>query len=110
MSDKQDLIDEVLQIVVDCCNVEVDGEHVITKAEIVSKRRDDAVCMTRCIFVAQMMCLGFSRTTIAKVVHRSERSIGDLLKKAYEYKKTSYAFRLADAEATLRMKSIVARL
>lgn len=110
MSDKQELIDEVVAIVVDCCAIDVDGEHVITKEEIISKSRDENICMARCILVAQLMCLGFSRTTTARVIHRSERSIGDILRKAYEYKKTSYAFRLADAEATIRMKDVVARM
>lgn len=110
MSDKQDLIDNVLRVVVDCCKVDVDGFDIITKDEILGDCRNENACMTRCIFVSQMMFIGFSRSTISALLHRSEKSVDRILKKAHEYRITSYVYRLAEAESTIKLKEIMSQL
>lgn len=110
MSDKQDLISNVLQIVVDCCKVDVDGVEIITREEVLGDCRNENACMTRCIFVSQMMFIGFSRSTIAALLHRSEKSVDRMLRQAHEYRITSYAYRLAEAESTIRLKEIMSEV
>lgn len=107
MSDKQDLIEKVLDIVVECCKVDVYGVEIITKEELLGECRNENACMTRCIFVTQMMFIGFSRSTIAALLHRSEKSVDRMLKQAHNYRITSYAYRLAEAESTIKLKAIM---
>lgn len=63
--------------------------------------------MSRCIFVTEMLFLGFSRTTIASVIHRSEKTIGHMLTQAHNYRITSFAYRVAEAEATINVKNLI---
>lgn len=62
MNNKQKLIEEILTIVVDCCNIDIYGEVSITNEDVLSANRSENVCMTRCIFVTEMLFMGYSLT------------------------------------------------
>lgn len=106
MNKKQSIIDKVLHIVVDCCSIDIDGEVQITAEDVRGRCRKDSVCMTRCIFVKQMVYLGYSRSTIAAYLHRDVKSIGNLIASANAFYDSSRAYRIAEAEATLLLKDI----
>lgn len=110
MNNKQKLIEEILTIVVGSCNIDIYGEVSITNEDVLSADRSDNVCMTRCIFVTEMMFMGYSKTTIARILHRSEKTIGNILNQAHGYRKTSCAYRIAEAESTIKLKEIMAKM
>lgn len=110
MNNKQRLIEEILTIVVDCCNIDIYGEVSITNDDVLSANRSESVCMTRCIFVTEMLFMGYSKTTIAHILHRSEKTIGNILNQAHTYRKTSYAYRIAEAESTIKLKEIMSKM
>lgn len=110
MNDKQNLVNEILTIVVNCCKMDLFDIKPITNEDILGPSRAENICMTRCIFVTQMLFMGFSRTTIANILHRSEKTIGNILNQAHNYKKVSYAYRLAEAQSTIQLKEIIAKL
>ena len=109
MSNKKDLIDTVMQIVLECCQVDIDGVSRVTKDDVYGKSRAESIVMTRCIFVTQMVFCGFSRTTIAAILHRSEKTIGHILDQAHGFRKTSPAYRFAEAESTIKLKHEVSK-
>lgn len=102
MNRKQELITQVLDIVLGCCNTEIYGVTPMTSDDILGPNRSENVVMTRCLFVTQMIFMGFSRTTVANILHRNEKTIGNILTQAHQYRITSYAYRLAEAAARSR--------
>lgn len=104
------MIEEILKIVVACCTIDIDGAEAVTCEDVLSPNRSENVNMTRCLFATQMTFMGYSRTTIANVLHRSEKTIGNILIQAHHYRIVSYAYRLAEAESTLKMKEIMAQM
>jgi len=107
MNDKEKRIYEVLDVVVDCCSMEIDGQITLTSSDVLSKSRKANVVMTRAIFVTELLFLGFSRDTIAQVLHRTVPAIGHLLDSAHSFRITSHAYRLAEAEATIKCKKFI---
>lgn len=106
MNKKQSAIDKILEAVLECCNMDSDGATIITAEMVRSKDRHDNVLMTRCIFVTQMMFMGYSRCTTAAYLHRDQKSIGNILAQAEQYRATSRAYRIADSEVTLKLKEL----
>lgn len=110
MNRKQELINKIIDIVLECCNTEIYGVEPITHDDLLGPDRSENVVMTRCIFVTQMIFMGFSRTTVANILHRNEKTIGNILTQAHQYRITSCAYRIAEAESTIEMKAIMAQL
>lgn len=106
MNKKQSAIDRILEAVLECCNVDAEGAVAITAEMVRGKDRHDNVLMTRCIFVSIMVLMGYSRTTTAAYLGRNEKSIGNILAQANQYRATSKAYLWADAEAVLKVKRL----
>ena len=106
MNEKQALIEGILNIVLECCNVNEDGQPLITKEDIISKKRNDDVVMARCIFVSQLMFAGISRMAVGVYLQRDERSIRNILNQAHTYRMTSKLYRKLEAETTLESKDL----
>lgn len=104
VNDKEKRIYEVLDVVVSCCSMDIDGVPTLTPDDVVGKCRKTNVVMTRAIFVTELLFLGFSRDTIAQVLHRTVPAVGHLLDAAHGWRITSHAYRLAEAEATIKCK------
>lgn len=109
MSNKKDLIDTVMQIVLECCHVEMEGVHRVTAEDVYGKSREESIVMTRCIFVTHMAFCGFSRTTIAAILHRSEKTIGHILEQAHRFRIASPAYRFAEAESTIMLRNEISK-
>lgn len=107
MNDKESIIYKVLDIVVEESTLTINEDVTILPEDIIGKCKRDNVKMARCIFVAQMKCLGYSNATIAAFLHRQQKAIPEILSAAYEYKKSSRLFRLTDAKCTIRVNEIV---
>lgn len=110
MNDKQTLIYEVLDIVIRYCETNVDDKSNLTREDILGPSRCENIIMTRCLFATQMVFMGFSRTTIAKMLHRTEKAVGNMLQQAHQFRIQSYAYRLAEAESTILLKEVIAKL
>lgn len=107
MNDKQKAIYKVLDIVVKCCVYDnVEGKELTAEA-VLSNNRSENIVMTRCIFVTQLLFLGYSRSTIARVLNRTERGISVLLENAHQLRIRSFAYRIAEAECTLKIKELM---
>lgn len=98
MNEKQRYIYEILDICVAQCSMDIDESTKISRDDVLSKCKKENVCMTRCIFTTMLKFMGFSNTTIAATLQRSEQAIGDLLNAAHGYKKVSWAYRIAEAK------------
>ena len=107
MNEKESIIYQVLEIVVEECTSTINEEVVVTKEDVLGKCKRDNVKMTRCIFVAQLKCLGYSNATIAAVLKRQPKAVPEILSTAYEYKKASRCYRNTDARCTLRVDKIL---
>ena len=109
MNNKQSMIYNVLRIVVECCITDIDEEDQLTPEAVLGPSRAENVVMTRCIFATQMLFAGYSKTTIARVLHRSERAVGNMLEQAHQFRIQSYAYRIAEAESTIKLREIMSR-
>lgn len=112
MNNKQCELLRIVNIVVGCCATEIDdnGTMSLTVEDVLSPCRAENVVMTRCIVVDQILSAGFSVTTCAQLLHRTPRAIRQMQQSAITYRQTSRAYRIADAEATIKCKEIDIRL
>ena len=101
------MIYNVLRIVVECCITDIDEQDQLTPEAMLGPSRLENVVMTRCIFATQMLFAGYSKTTIARVLHRSERAVGNMLE--HQFRIQSYAYRIAEAESTIKLREIMSR-
>lgn len=99
MNKKEQTIEEVMAIVLEECGYSF---RPVTKDEVISKRGDIIVQMTRCIFVTELMNLDYTKATIAAYLRRTEQAIDDILWAAHEYKSTKkdWTYLLSESEAT----------
>lgn len=112
MSDKEDFVYRILEIVAECCSyTRRDGTRSISVDDIVSKERiGDNVNLTRCIFARQMKAFGFTTETIADILQRQETTIRDMIVKGGDMEVTNYAYRVASADVTNKCKSLLSEL
>lgn len=110
MNNKELELYRILDIVVACCATDIDdkGTKSITKEDVLGKSRKENAVMTRAMFVSQVIDAGYSITTIAQLLDRTETAIRHLFKINIDYYKTSRAYRIAHAESTLKCKDIQA--
>ena len=108
MNKKESNIDKILAIVVDECTMTED--LIIKSEEVRGKCKKENVCMTRAIFVTEMVFAGYSVTTIATYLHKTEQAVSDILNAAHQYRISSWAYRVAEAESTLKCKELMATL
>lgn len=108
MNNKERYIQAVVSAVVDCCATEIDDEGTmsVTREAVLGRSRAENVVMTRCIAVMMLLGAGYSVTTIAQIFRRTPNAIRHLVEAGNNYLLTSRAFRIANAEATLRCRDI----
>lgn len=108
MNEKQAHLNSIVNIVVDCCAIEIDdkGTMSITREDVIGKSRAENVVMTRAILCRMIAFAGYSTTTTAMLLGRTEAAVRHLLKLAMQFHATSRAYRIAEAEATLKCKDL----
>lgn len=101
MNKKERVIEEVLSIVLEECGYSF---RPITKEDVISKRGDIVLQMTRCIFVTQLIHLNYSKPVIAAYLMRTEQAIDDILCAAHEYKdiRKDWTYLMSEADSTKR--------
>lgn len=101
MNKKEQTIEDVLNIVLEECGYSF---RTIAKEDVLSKRGDLVLQMTRCIFVTQLMHLNYAKSIIAAYLGRTEQAIDDILCAAHEYKdiRRDWTYLMSEAEATKR--------
>lgn len=110
MNNKELELYRIVDYVVDCCATQVDntGRMSVTREDVLGKSRAENVVMTRSILVNQLVSAGFSTTTAAQLLKRTTHAIRHLLEVGHQYEQTSRAYRIANAEATLKCRDIEA--
>ncbi len=107
MNDKETILYRIVDIVVECCAMEVaDGVMSVTREEVLGMSRVENVVMTRCILVRMLVFEGYSVSTAAMLLSRSVQAVRHLLKLAQSFHNSSRAYRIAEAEATLKCKNL----
>lgn len=110
MNNKENELYRIVDYVVSCCATHVDdsGRMSVTREDVLGRSRSENVVMTRCILVNQIIGAGYSTTTAAQLLKRTPHAIRHLLDVGNQYEHTSRAYRIANAEATLKCKEISA--
>lgn len=108
MNNKEVELYRIVDYVVECCATQVDesGRMSVTRQDVLGKSRAENVVMTRCILVNQLIGAGYSTTTAAQLLHRTTHAVRHLLEVGHQYEQTSRAYRIANAEATIKCKDI----
>lgn len=106
MNSKQQALDRIVDIVVSCCNTDVNGKPSVTREGVLGRSRAENLVMTRCILVAMIHTAGYSITTAALLLGRTEAAIRHMMTLYYDFLSSSRAFAIANAEATLLCKDI----
>lgn len=103
MNEKENAIYKLLDITVKCTATKVDdkGTMSLTREDIKGKSRCENAVMARCIFICLLLHYGYSITTCALILKRTVPAIRHLERLSDNYLKTSVAYRIAMAEATL---------
>lgn len=106
MNNKSTILNTIIDIVLDCCSMQVGDERNVTRQDLLGDCRRQNVVMTRCILVHMILAAGYSVDTIALLLNKTARSVRHMSDVGYQFLQTSRAYRIAYAEATLRCKSI----
>lgn len=108
MNNKQSALMQIVEIVVTCCATknEESGTLSVCKEDVLGKSRVENVVMTRCILASQIVGAGYSVTTVAQLLGRTTSAVRRMLEQASTYYRSSKAYRIADAEATLLCRNI----
>lgn len=101
MNKKEQIIEEVLAIVLEECGYSF---RAITKEDVIGKRGDIVLQMTRCIFVTQLIHLNYTKPIIAAYLNRSEQAIDDILYAAHQHKdvQKDWTYLISEAECTTK--------
>lgn len=107
MNNKEAELYRLLDVAVECCATKVDdnGTMSVTKEDVVGISRKENVVMTRTILVCLILHAGYSSDTCAMFLKRTKPAIRHLERLSDAYLKTSKAYRIALAEATLKAKN-----
>lgn len=110
MNDKERQLLRIVECVVQACATQVDdmGTMSLTKEDVLGKSRAENVVMTRCILVSQIVGAGYSTSTAAMLLRRTPQAIRHLLAMSVTYHRSSRAYRIAEAEATLLCRDVEA--
>ena len=108
MNNKEKELYRLADIAVECCALEIDenGTKSITREEVLGKSRKENVVMTRCILLCLILHSGYSITTAAQFLARTEAAVRHMEQISDQYFKTSRAYRIAMAEATLMVRDM----
>lgn len=109
MNDKSLFLHQLVDIVVDCCAIQIDEEGTmsVTRERVLSKDRSENCVMTRCILVSIIAFAGYSIETTALLLKRTPQAVRHLLDLSQEYHKSSRAYKIAEAEALLKVKPLL---
>lgn len=106
MNKKEQTLNRIVDIVVDCCSSEINGVQTLTREDLLGESKKENHVMSRAILCLQLKHEGYSVTTIAMLLGREEQSIRKLIKKGYDFVATSRACRIAAAEVVIECKKL----
>lgn len=97
MNDKSRFLLDLVDIVVDCCALQIDeiGTMSVTREKVLGKDRSKNCVMTRCILANIIAFAGYTSETTALLLKRTPQAIEHLLDLSQTYHRTSRAYRLA---------------
>lgn len=101
MNDKENELYRILDVTISCCTFE---DFPITREDVLGTCRKQNVVMTRSMVAMNILSAGFSYTTTANFLNRTEKAIRDMVKAGQNLTITSKAFRIANAESVLKLK------
>lgn len=102
MNDKQRMLDSIIDIVVDCCDVRYNGRSSVSREEVLGKCKRESVVLTRSMLALQLKHEGYTIDTIAMILDRSPDAVRDLITAGYNSVSSNKAYRRAAAEVALR--------
>lgn len=105
MNNKESEVYRLLDIAIQCCaTTNQDGSYSINQEDILSKNRTENIVMTRCVFICLLLHSDYSYSTVATTLNRTIPAIRHLVKISDSFFKTSRAYRIAMAEATIQVE------
>lgn len=107
MNNKEKYLHKILDKVVESCSYVVGEKNLtITKEDILGKSRNENVVMTRCIAVAMMIQAGFSITTCAGLMNRTNPAIRHMIQLDRQLSQTSKVYRIANRQAVRECREL----
>lgn len=106
MNNKQQHLNKIVDIVVECCSFEINGKISMSRSDLLGKSRSENFVMSRCILAHMIINSGYTVTTAALLLSRTPQAIRHLLEMGHILLKTSKAFRQANAECASKCKEL----
>lgn len=107
MNNKEKYLHKILDRVVKCCSYVVGEKNLtITKEDILGKSRNENVVMARCIAIAMMIQAGFSITTCAGLMNRTNPAIRHMIQLDRQLSQTSRVYRIANRQAVRECREL----
>lgn len=99
MNDLERELNEVVDIVVDCCVTTIDeGSYSITRNDVLGKSKKENAAIARNMLATHLLKDGFSMTTISLLMGRTIQSVRNMLQAHEEWMRNSNAYRIANAQ------------
>lgn len=108
MNNKESELYHIVDMVVECCATQINdnGDMSVTRDDVLGKSRKENIVMTRSILAMILKSAGYSTSTAAALMKRTPHAVRHMIELGHEYYKTSRAFRIANAEATLKLRDL----
>ena len=105
MNKKEELLNKIVEIVAQCCSQEDD----ITSDNLISLSRSENLVMSRCILVSMLQMAGFTIGSVSKLLNRTPQAIRNMYNIGFDFRKVSHAYRIAEAEATIKVNELIGK-
>lgn len=106
MNDLERELNEIVDIVVDCCVTTIDeGSYSISRADVLGKSKKENAAIVRNMLAFHLIKDGYSLTTISLLMNRSIQSIRNMLTAHEEWLKNSNAYRIANAQVIRKLSA-----
>lgn len=107
MNIKDRLLSSTINIVIDGCKSQMWNDSDITKENVLGQSKNENVCLARAILVDVLIEAGYTKTSIARILKRTTKGVGYLLKSNYLLLKTSRLYRIVKEDISAKCRSIL---
>lgn len=108
MNIKQKIINDIIQIVYDNTVLDLDdGSKSYDIKDLTRHNRSEVVVFARCLLVQELLLIGFSIDTIAKVLNKTKPSIRHLMKLSIDYERNNKIYNDSKKEIIKKCKEYI---
>ena len=110
MNDKQEVMNKIVDIVVDCTTSRINEVATVTRDDLLGMSRNENHVMARSLLALQLKHEGFTTTSIALLLKRTEQAIRQMYKAGYDNVANNRICRKAAAQIVIECDKLLSEV